>query len=521
MKRFTACLLTAAMGMTLLAGCGGGGNTASSQENTADTTGQTSASGSETSGVIDFDEEPYEVVIENLTLGTDMPDLELVEEAVNEIALAEINCTVKLLNIHIADHVTRLSLMAAGGEKVDIVTTGRTYSYPSMVSDGLLLALDDLLEERGQGILEKAEDVIEANRIGDSIYSVPGMLYSYDGSGMIYNAEMAEEYGIEVPDDLTIEDVESIAAQLKEANPDLYLLTRGTGETDMMYSLFNPNIITFGTNAIYGAMDETDSEMKIFNLFKSEDYREYLSKNREWYENGWVPSDSMVSGVNSRDVFTTGQSFCEFGTVSPIQMGVLSPSYDFEIAMATMRDPEISTSGVQENGWGISINCERPDKAMDFLNLMYTNADVANLLTYGIEGLHYEKVSERIIKYPDGVDASNVGYSRVFSNFGDSMQIYQFEPVTEEAIDECLEISENAARSPILGFSFDPQPVSTQVSNVTNAIAEYLPGLVVGIYAEDEIDTQLERMNEALDAAGIEDIIEEHQRQLDEWLAQQ
>ena len=158
---------------------------------------------------------------------------------------------------------------------------------------------------------------------------------------------------------------------------------------------------------------------------------------------------------------------------------------------------------------------------MDFLNLLYTNADVANLLSYGIEGVHYEKVSDRIIKYPEGVNAGNVGYSKVFSTFGDTLQIYQFEPVTEEAIDECIEISANADKSPILGFSFDPQPVSTQVSNVTNAIAEYLPGLIVGIYEKDEIDAQLDKMNEALDAAGMEDIIAEHQRQLDEWLAQQ
>lgn len=525
MKRFIACLLTVAMGASLLAGCGeNDSGTQSSGTGESEAAGSTEAStgtGSEEAGAINFDEEPYEIVIENLTLGTDMPDLEMVEEAVNEITLPEINCTVKLLNIHIADHVTRLSLMAAGGEKVDIVTTGRTYSYPSMVSDGLLLPLDDLLEERGQGVMEKAADVIEACRIGDSIYSIPGPIHTYDGNGMIYNAEMAEEYGIEIQETITVEDVEEIAAKLKEANPDMYLLTKGTGEQDMMITLFYPNIVTFGVNAIYGAMDESDPELKVFNLFKTDEYREYLYKNREWYENGWVPQDSMVSGVNVRDVFTTQQSFCEFGTVSPIQMGVLSPSYDFELGIATMHEPETSTSGVQENGWGISINCERPDKAMDFLNLLYTNADVANLLSYGIEGVHYEKVSDRIIKYPEGVNAGNVGYSKIFSTFGDTLQIYQFEPVTEEAIDECIEISENAAKSPTLGFSFDPQPVSTQVSNVTNAIAEYMPGLVVGIYEKDQIDAQLDKMNEALDAAGMEDIIAEHQRQLDEWKAQQ
>ena len=42
-------------------------------------------------------EEPYEVVIENVTLGQDMPDLEAVEAAVSNITLEKINCTVKFI----------------------------------------------------------------------------------------------------------------------------------------------------------------------------------------------------------------------------------------------------------------------------------------------------------------------------------------------------------------------------------------------------------------------------------------
>lgn len=535
MKKLIACVLAVSMCAALLTGCGGsgsnggsgsgsGGQTAAPKVPEQPAAGSEAADGQsgadkEASGVINFDEDPYEVVIENLTLGADMPDLKLVEEAINEISLPAVNCTVKLMNVHIADHVTKLSLMAAGGEKVDIVTTGRTYSYPTMVADRLLIPLDDLLAERGQGILEKAANVLEGCRVGESIYSVPGILYSYQGSGMIYNKEMADQYGITVPETPTVEDMEKIAAQLKEADPNLYLLSRGTGETDMLFALYHPNIIPFGNNATYGAMDKTASELKIFNLFKTDAYREYLHKNREWYVKGWIPSDSMVSGVNVRDVFTTAQCFCELGTTSPLQLGVLQPAYDFELGMATMTLPEISTTAIQENGWGISTSCERPDKAMDFLNLMYTNEAVVNLLTNGIEGMHYEKVSERIIRYPEGVNAGNVGYSRVFSNFGDMMQTYQFEPVTEEAFDECMELSKNAEKSRILGFSFDPSSVSTQISNVTNALAEYLPALVVGIYEDDVIDDQLDKMNAALDAAGIEDIITEHQRQLDAWLA--
>lgn len=521
-KRLLAGVLTGAMCLSLMAGCGGSdkdSKPSDGQGSGQNQDGQQEGGEAAGDGEINFDEEPYEIVMESLTLGEDMADLAMVEEAINEITVPAINCKLKLLNVHIGDHVTKLSLMATGGEKVDIVTAGRTYAYSNMVADGLLLPLNDLLEERGQGILEKGAQALEGNKIGGNIYAVPGELYAYTTTGIIYNKEMADKYNITVPEMPTAEDIEKIAEQLHEANPNVYMMTKGTGENDVNYSIFYPNILPFGPNGMYGVMYRDDEEFKLFNFFKSEEYKEYLHKNREWYEKGWVPSDSMVSGVNPRDVFTMQQSFCEFGTTSPIQLGNLQPAYDFKLGMEPMREAELSTESGRESGWGISINCERPDKAMDFLNLMYTNEEVANLLMNGIEGVHYEKVSDRIIKYPEGVNGGNVGYKRVFSNFGDVLQAYYMEPVTEENIDECMEIGKNAKISPLLGFSFDTTTVSTQISNVTNAIAEYVPPLAVGIYDDAEIDAQLEKLNTALDAAGIEEIIAEHQRQLDEWRA--
>ena len=100
------------------------------------------------------------------------------------------------------------------------------------------------------------------------------------------------------------------------------------------------------------------------------------------------------------------------------------------------------------------------------------------------------------------------------------MQTYQFEPTTEEALDECKKRDENAEKSPLLGYVFDTTDYSTQISNVTNVLSEYLPGLTVGIYTEKEIDEQLQKMNEALDAAGIDEIIAANQEQLNQWLSE-
>ena len=79
---------------------------------------------------------PCQIVIEHLTLGdTPMPDLQKVADAVSAITLPEINCTVKIENIPISDHATRISLMSAQNDQLDIINTGRTVSLSEMVAD--------------------------------------------------------------------------------------------------------------------------------------------------------------------------------------------------------------------------------------------------------------------------------------------------------------------------------------------------------------------------------------------------
>ena len=67
------------------------------------------------------------------------------------------------------------------------------------------------------------------------------------------------------------------------------------------------------------------------------------------------------------------------------------------------------------------------------------------------------------------------------------------------------------------GYSFDPSPVSGEVLAVTEVTSNYRPVLECGL--ADDVDAALDEFNRQLDEAGIDRIIEENQRQLDEWLA--
>ena len=132
------------------------------------------------------------------------------------------------------------------------------------------------------------------------------------------------------------------------------------------------------------------------------------------------------------------------------------------------------SSIVQEKAWGISTTCERPEKAMDFINLMYENTELANILNYGIQGTDYVYTdgSDKIVTYPEGIDGSTVGWNRAFNMFGDQMEIAQMAPATEDYYTELKEFNDRAVACATLGYSFDATNVATQVSSVSNVVQE-------------------------------------------------
>lgn len=72
-----------------------------------------------------------------------------------------------------------------------------------------------------------------------------------------------------------------------------------------------------------------------------------------------------------------------------------------------------------------------------------------------------------------------------------------------------------------IGFVFDQTNVANEVAACAGVIDEYHTALIQGAYALDEIDAKVAEFNEKLEANGIQKIIDEAQKQLNEWRAAQ
>ncbi len=514
MKKFLALLLA----LVLVVGMTACGKSADKNGETGAQATKAPSTDGQTESLINFDEEPYEVAIENVTLGQEYADTAAVEAAINAITVPAINCKVKIVNYHIADHATKVSLAVAGGDKLDLINTGLTTALSTLVSDGVVIALDELLAERGQELLAKAGNLVRATTVGGEVFAVPASLYPSRANGIGYNQQMADEYGITIPENVTLEQLTAIGAKLKAANPDLYLNTQGDGSLTSLNIYYD--LEAFGGDLNYGVIFDPLNSTSIVNAYESEQYKEYCKVFKNWKDLGYIPADSLTNGQNGQDVFNAGQTLYQWISVSPTSEQVVAgKGLSFTETLVPITPNELSTAAVQEFAWGITSSCDRPDKAMDFLNFLYTNAEVANLLQYGIEGTHYVKVSDNIITYPEGVNPMNIGYGRIFTQFGDTLQQFQLAPATESYYDDLKAFAAEAKPTKTLGYVFNTDNVATEIAAVASVVSEYRPVLETGM--SDNVDATLAEFNSALKDAGIDKIISENQAQLDAWLAEQ
>ncbi len=144
--------------------------------------------------------------------------------------------------------------------------------------------------------------------------------------------------------------------------------------------------------------------------------------------------------------------------------------------------------------------------------------DLYNMMVYGIEGEHYDVISDNVIKPKDyqvqGDSASRYGLYQW--NVGNAK--YAFVPesdsvTTPEKIDEC-NTADNVKRSSLMGFVADTSSLTTELAQINSVFEEY-KDLNRGTYSD--VDKTYNEYMDKVKKAGMEKVKEELQKQVDEF----
>ena len=114
---------------------------------------------------------------------------------------------------------------------------------------------------------------------------------------------------------------------------------------------------------------------------------------------------------------------------------------------------------------------------MKLLILLYKDADIMNLLSYGIEGTDYVKTKDGFITLLEGKD-SNPYYGNAW-RLPNQFITYVWEGNPPDLWEEMRRWNENALKSCEIGFNFNIFPVSKQYLELEEIYNTYKPILKV------------------------------------------
>lgn len=435
--------------------------------------------------------------------GLETANEERINEKLSEYVKDKINAKVKFHRFDWNAYQQKISTMAASGEAFDIVfTTSWCLPYIQNAQKGVFLELDELLKEYGKDILSALDpDFLAASKVDGIQYTIPVKKETAHSVGFLFREDLVNKYGIDVSSIKTLEDVENALKIAKEKDPDLYPLQVGK---EGLTALLDFSYVT-GSNTTPGALYAENNDNKIFNQYASKEYMELAKTVRRFYENKYIRPDAATSGTGSTDV--------AFAQVAMLKPGKDKESYDssrgYSYIQADLTKPMMVTGDATGAMAAISATCKNPVRAMKFLNLLYSDKDLLNLLYYGEEGVDYTLDEEDRVVKKDGM------YSASGWMFGNQM-IAKLTNLEDPGKWEKIEKFNNEAIvHDSVGFSFDQTNVSTEIATCANVVAEYQA--IVGTGVQDPEET-IPAFLEKLETAGAQKIIDEAQKQYDEFL---
>ncbi len=542
-KKILALFLAVVTAGAMIIGCGGGdssgGNAGGGAAGGETTSGaQVSDDGSTTTtsyGEYTADN-PYHLTFAYIEMyQQDEAARAAVQDALNEYMIPNYHMEVEFMPLQYAEWNQKIQLMFTGGDALDVLPIFYNYASGWIAMNGIVDMTPYMSTEDGQKIIDAlGEENAWVGRMGDVLFGFPANKESVELGGLWMRKDIcdelgiAEKYGLKDNAD-TYEGViydwdvaTDIFATVHEAYPNMTpLYLQGSSSQMARFAYFDDLADHFGV------LDwESDhASTTVVNEYETEAYKEAVTRLAEWFDAGYIYKDALTDQQGSATMVKAGNTFAYATAIKPgflaeaeSQNGM--PGY----AMYFGNDIEggYGTTNVSFFDTGIATNSQDPDMAFKFIAAMYSDPTVMNIWQNGIEGVNYQVLDDGTAYFVDGEDSANYKYHMNTGwMLGNQYISYVWNDGTKTADywDLLKHHNDWAEYSPAFGFMWDSSAYSTEITALQNALETYRPALETGsVGGAANVESTLKQLNDALYAAGLQDVMDEKQAQLDTWL---
>lgn len=447
-------------------------------------------------------------------------DLQEVQDAMNQILNAKIGVNLMLEPIDFGAYNEKMQLRLASGEACDIIFTAPWInSYANNIANGVLMPLDDLLLDHAPGLWASMPPTTwEAARVQGKIYGVINQQIFPKPWGVNVRKDLLEKYNFSLDNVTRWEDMEPFLQAVLDGEGITPLYANANGSPNMWrsqywgYDPLDDGIGFIGVKA-------NDESMTVVNIMDAVEFEESARLTQKWYDAGYFPAEP-VQPDEADAMFRAGQFAMNYHVEKPGNDVENQARYGWEFVSKNLTDPLIlDTAGATATLNAICKTSQHPEKAMEVLEELNTNPEIYNLLAHGILGKHWVWVDEgnKVLGFPEGVTNATSGYDpNTDWMFGNQFNGYYRDAKQVGAWEKTKAMNDGAFPSVALGFVVDRTPIQTEIAQTTAVWKEVVTPIMNGWVSWDEAAADAQ---EKLNAAGAQVIVDEVQRQLNEWAA--
>ena len=295
----------------------------------------------------------------------------------------------------------------------------------------------------------------------------------------------------------TVKGIEPFLEIIKKNEPDMYPVRQNF----MTEEIFFEKIEGSSTSIRKG----NDSK-KVMASVDTPEWREGIEISRQWYEKGYI-RDDYVNTYSDTSVSGYLKYAADVMVSKPGIEQELLNKWGKEYVVVPICKPYITASAGMSTTTAISTTSKHPEKAIKLIELLNKDKEIYNLLCFGIEGKHYEKIDDKHIR----IDSEKKYFPYTSWMFGNQLNAYLLEGQSDETWEMTHELNMTAEKSPIYGFNFNPDPVVDKIVQIKAIQKEYDN---IFTYPDEKLDEYVLKLKKA----GIDDVVKETQRQIDEWI---
>ena len=467
-------------------------------------------------------EEPIKVTWAMGCGGTAPADNAMVLEELNKMSRELIGVEV---DIQYFDEAQLKNAIAAGEVHDIYFTCDWFFNTNQATSDGLFLDVAEAVKTVTPDLYASmSEQVWELAKTADGgLYAIPNKKDYAAMNFITYPSEKAAELGFEIPDAISAWSeltpfLEAWKATLPENEYPVWIGGSARGlETSFD---FIDRVALIG--CVYGTTE-------VVTVFEDPEIMERYRTLADWYSKGLINPDAALITETAIDT-----------SKERIDMVQAWPGYDYSVSngypteMTLYAGPNLNVAGVQGSMNALSITLEddtaKRDACLKLIELIHTNQLFNDTLRYGVQGYHWNYVTEEqnaeiagtVLRTEEG---SN-GYAPwAFSwpaYFETSIAVSEGQVAgTEKApnLDQYdmyyAAVAADGKASALGSFKMDTSAWTAALAEMTAIKDEYFSDFATGTRSIDEVYPEfIEKMN----AAGLQEMIADAQAQLDAYL---